>query len=133
MIGLINFAPSYMYATESLNFSKPARSMHLFQPAVSHRIKSLKLDIGVKLLDCIGSELQLTEAGRILEPWARKLIRQAIEMQETMDSLQHKIVGFIRISCSKTTGKIYSPNWKLASTINIPGSRSPSWPARRIT
>jgi len=105
----LNKLRAFLYAAESLSFSKAARRMHLTQPTVSHHIKSLELDMGVELFDRSGSELQLTEAGRILQPWARKLIRQAIEMSEMMDSLQNKIVGSIRIACSTTTGKYLLP------------------------
>ena len=105
----LNKLRAFLYAAESLSFSKAARRMHLTQPTVSHHIKSLELEIGVELFDRSGSELQLTEAGRILQPWARKLIRQAIEMSEMMDSLQNKIVGSIRIACSTTTGKYLLP------------------------
>jgi DNA-binding transcriptional LysR family regulator len=105
----LNKLRAFLYAAESLSFSKAARRMHLTQPTVSHHIKSLEIDMRVELFDRSGSELQLTEAGRILQPWARKLIRQAIEMQEMMDSLQNKIVGSIRIACSTTTGKYLLP------------------------
>ncbi|MGB7117278.1 MAG: selenium metabolism-associated LysR family transcriptional regulator [Anaerolineales bacterium] len=105
----LNKLRAFLYAAEDLSFSKAARRMHLTQPTVSHHIKSLELEIGVELFDRSGSELQLTEAGRILQPWARKLIRQAIEMSEMMDSLQNKIVGSIRIACSTTTGKYLLP------------------------
>jgi DNA-binding transcriptional LysR family regulator len=68
----LNKLRAFLYAAESLSFSKAARRMHLTQPTVSHHIKSLEIDMRVELFDRSGSELQLTEAGRILQPWARK-------------------------------------------------------------
>ncbi len=43
------------------------------QPAVSHQIKILEREIGVTLFEKSGARLRMTEAGRILLPWARSL------------------------------------------------------------
>ena len=100
---------AFLYAAEGLSFSKAARRLHVTQPTVSHHIKNLEHELGVDLFERSGSELQLTEAGRALLPWARKLIRQAVDVQEMMDSLQNEIVGSLRIACSTTTGKYLLP------------------------
>ena len=100
---------AFVYAAESLSFSKAAKRLHVTQPTVSHHIKNLEQELGIDLFERTGSELQLTEAGRILLPWARKLIRQSIDLQEMMDSLQNEIVGSIRIACSTTSGKYLLP------------------------
>jgi DNA-binding transcriptional LysR family regulator len=92
-----------------LNFSEAARQLHLTQPTISHHIKSLEKEMGVDLFLRSGSGLKLTEAGRLLLPRARKLLRQTIEMQQIMDSLQQKIVGDLRIACSTTAGKYILP------------------------
>jgi DNA-binding transcriptional LysR family regulator len=100
---------AFLHAAETLNFSEAARQMHLSQPTISHHIKMLEHEFGVELFDRTGPGLRLTEAGRMLAPWAHKLIRQSIEMQEMMASLQNKIVGQLRIACSTTSGKYLLP------------------------
>lgn len=100
---------AYLHAAESLSFSEAARQMHLSQPTISHHIKSLERELGVELFDRASANLRLTEAGRMLLPWAHKLIRQSIEMQEMMASFQDKIVGHLRIACSTTSGKYILP------------------------
>lgn len=102
---------TFVYAAESLNFHKAAKHLHLSQPTVSHHIKALETDFGVDLFDRSGATLKLTEAGHLLLPWARRLIHQAIEVQQLMDSLQNKIAGHIRIACSTTTGKYVLPQF----------------------
>ncbi len=99
----------FMRSAENLNFSETAKAMHLSQPTVSHHIKSLEYELNVELFERASSGLRLTEAGRLLLPWARKLIRQSIEMREIMGSLQDKIVGHLRIACSTTSGKYLLP------------------------
>ena len=57
---------AFLHAAESLSFSKAAKRLHVTQPTVSHHIKNLEHELGVDLFDSSGSELQLTEAGRVL-------------------------------------------------------------------
>ncbi|MFC1922952.1 selenium metabolism-associated LysR family transcriptional regulator [Chloroflexota bacterium] len=99
----------FIYAAETLSFSEAAKRLHLTQPTISHHIKVLERDLGVVLFERSGSGLHLTEAGRLLLPWAHKLIRQSVEMQDMMASLQEKIVGHLRIACSTTSGKYLLP------------------------
>lgn len=108
MIDLLKIE-TFIYAAENLSFSEAAKQMHLSQPTISHHIKMLEHEFGVELFERKGSGLQLTEAGYLLLPWARKLIRESIEMQEMMGSLQDKIVGHLRIACSTTSGKYILP------------------------
>ena len=114
---------SFLHAAENLSFSEVAKHLHLTQPTVSHHIKSLEKDLGVELFTRSGSNIKLTEAGRLLLPWARRLIRQSIEMQEMMASLQQKIVGHLRLACSTTAGKYILPQLAARFCQRYPGVR----------
>jgi DNA-binding transcriptional LysR family regulator len=96
---------AFIYAAESLSFSEAAKQLHVTQPTVSHHIKNLEKSLSVELFTRSGYNLKLTEAGRLLLPFAHKLIHQANEVQEMMASLQERIVGHLRIACSTTAGK----------------------------
>lgn len=100
---------AFLTVAENLSFSKAARHMHLSQPTISHHIKMLEREFGVELFDRSRLGLHLTEAGQFLLPWARKLVRDAIEMREMMASFQNEIVGNLRIACSTTSGKYILP------------------------
>lgn len=101
----------FVTSAENLNFTQTARELHLSQPTVSHHIKSLEHEIGSPLFTRVGGGLQLTEAGHALLPWARKLLREAVNLEEMMASLQEEIVGQLRIACSTTTGKYILPQF----------------------
>jgi DNA-binding transcriptional LysR family regulator len=101
----------FIHAAESLNFSQAAKTLHLSQPTVSHHIMALESEMGQKLFDRMGGKILLTEAGRALLPWARKLLRKAMELEDMMASLQDEIVGQLRIACSTTTGKYILPQF----------------------
>jgi DNA-binding transcriptional LysR family regulator len=100
---------AFIFAAESLSFSEAAKQLHLTQPTVSHHIKALERTLGVELFTRSGHTLTITEAGRLLLPFAHNLIRQANEVQNMMTSLELKIVGHLRIACSTTAGKFILP------------------------
>jgi DNA-binding transcriptional LysR family regulator len=102
---------TFLHVAQSMSFSDAATQLHLTQPTISHHIKTLERDLGVELFDRSGSGLRLTEAGSLLLPRARKLVRETFEIQQMMESLDERIVGQLRIACSTTTGKYILPQF----------------------
>ncbi|MBE2188926.1 MAG: LysR family transcriptional regulator [Candidatus Kapabacteria bacterium] len=112
---------AFIYAAENLSFSEAAKHLQLSQPTISHRIKTLEQELGVPLFERSGHNLNLTEAGRLLLPWAHKLIHQALETQEMMASLQDGVVGSLRVACSTTAGKYVLPQLAARFCQRYPG------------
>lgn len=112
---------AFIYAAEKLSFSEAGKLLHLTQPTISHHIKILEETLGVELFIRSGHAVKLTEAGHLLLPWAQKLIHQAIEVEEMMNSLQHKIIGNLRIACSTTAGKYILPQLAARFCQRYPG------------
>lgn len=100
---------TFLLAAEHLSFSETAKQLHVTQPTVSHHIAQLESDFGVMLFDRSGQRLQLTEAGRLLLPMARHLIRQAMDVRDMMASCREEVAGHLRIACSTTAGKYILP------------------------
>jgi DNA-binding transcriptional LysR family regulator len=100
---------SFLYAAEQMSFTEAAHHLHLTQPTVSHHIKSLEMELGVDLFERTGPGLRLTDAGLVLLPWARKVIRQFIQMRDVMASLDTEVAGQLRIACSTAAGKYVLP------------------------
>lgn len=100
---------AFVHAAETLSFSEAAKRLQVTQPTISHRIGQLEKSLGVELFDRSGATVRLSEGGRLLLPWAHKLVRQAIEVQEMMASIGEGIAGHIRIACSTTAGKYILP------------------------
>jgi DNA-binding transcriptional LysR family regulator len=114
---------AFIFAAESLSFSEAAKRLHVTQPTISHQIKTLEQTLDVKLFSRSGHTLRLTEAGRLLLPFAHKLIHQANEVQEMMASLQQEIAGHLRIACSTTAGKYILPRLAARFCQRFPGIR----------
>lgn len=113
----------FIHAAETLNFSRTAKILHLSQSTISHHIKSLESDLGVRLFDRTAGALRLTEAGRLLLPLGRKLLNQSFEVQEMMASMHAEIAGHLRIACSTTSGKYILPQLAARFRQHYPGIR----------
>jgi DNA-binding transcriptional LysR family regulator len=112
---------TFLRAAETLNFSETAKQLHMSQPSVSHQIKTLEKEMGVTLFERGGSGLRLTEAGRILLPWAQRLQQDMNNMQEMMSSLEEEVVGDLHIACSTTAGKYILPQLAARFRQRYPG------------
>ncbi len=115
---------TFLHAAETLNFSEAARNLHLSQPTISHHIKALENDLGVILFERQGSSIKLTDAGKLLVPWARRVMRDSIEMQEMMESLKEGMAGNLQIACSTTAGKYVLPHLAARFSIRHPNVRT---------
>ncbi|MBT7191578.1 MAG: LysR family transcriptional regulator [Anaerolineae bacterium] len=114
---------SFLYAAEQLNFSEAAKRLHLTQPTISHHVKILEHELGSELFDRSGAKLRLTEAGRLLLPSARDLIKQCGDVKEMMTSLDNEVVGELNIACSTTAGKYILPLLAARFCERYPGIR----------
>jgi DNA-binding transcriptional LysR family regulator len=112
---------TFLRAAENSSLSEAAKQLHLSQPTVSHHIKTLEQELDVTLFHRSNTGLQLTEAGRLLLPWARRLLHDTNNLREMMSSLQGDIVGELRIACSTTTGKYILPQMAARFCQQYPG------------
>jgi DNA-binding transcriptional LysR family regulator len=112
---------TFLYAAECLSLSKTATKLHLSQPAISHQIKVLEQELDTTLFVRSSTGLQLTEGGRLLLPWARRLLHDTNDLKEMMSSLQSDIVGELRIACSTTGGKYILPQLAARFCQKFPG------------
>jgi len=114
----------FLRAAETLNFSEAAKQLHMSQPTVSHHIKSLEQEMGAVLFTRTSTGLQLTDAGRLLLPWARRLVHDTNNMQAMMSSIQEDVVGELLISCSTTAGKYVLPQMAARFCQRFPGVKA---------
>jgi DNA-binding transcriptional LysR family regulator len=112
---------TFLCAAENSSLSEAAKQLHLSQPTVSHHIKALEQELEVTLFNRSNLGLQLTDAGRLLLPWARRLMHDTNDLREMMSSLQGDIVGELRIACSTTAGKYILPQMAARFSQQYPG------------
>lgn len=112
---------TFLCVVENSSLSEAAKHLHLSQPTVSHQIKVLEQELGVELFTRYNTGLKLTEAGRLMLPWARRLIHDTNDLKDMMASLQNEIVGELRIACSTTAGKYILPQMAARFCQHYPG------------
>lgn len=67
----------FLEVANSLNFSRAAEHLKLTQPAVSHQIKSLEDELGVKLFVRTSKSVRLTQEGHLYTQYASDILKLA--------------------------------------------------------
>src|SRR5579883_3511841 len=67
----LNALRAFEAAARHLSFSAAATELHVTPAAISHQIKALEDDLGVKLFRRLNREVQLTDAGQACLPGLR--------------------------------------------------------------
>lgn len=85
-----------------LSHSRAAEELYLSQPAVSMQIKQLEQNIGLPLLEQVGKQLHLTEAGREMLHYSLSITQQLQEMEEVFNAMKGLEHGHLNISVVST-------------------------------
>ncbi|MDP2805394.1 MAG: LysR family transcriptional regulator [Gallionellaceae bacterium] len=85
-----------------LNHSRAAEELYLSQPAVSMQIKQLEENVGLPLLEQVGKQLSLTEAGREMLHYSLKITQQLEEMDEVFSAMKGLEYGHLNIAVVST-------------------------------
>jgi len=99
---------------ELMSFRKAAEALHLSQPAVSQQIHALEEESGMRLFDRSGGEghgtqISLTEAGRVLLQYANHAAQTMAEAQRALAALNHDVAGELRLGASTTVAQYVLP------------------------
>ena len=79
------------------HLTRAAERLHLSQPAVSHQIKALEEELGVRLFERTAGGLLLAAAGRELLPQAETILAATGTLMTRARSLRGEVVGTVRL------------------------------------
>lgn len=85
-----------------LSHSRAADELYLSQPAVSMQIKQLEQNVGLPLLEQVGKQLHLTEAGREMLHYSLSITQQLAEMDEVFNAMKGLEHGQLNIAVVST-------------------------------
>lgn len=100
---------TFVTVVDEGSFSAAARQMGISQPAVTMQVQSLEADAGATLLDRRYRRIDLTEAGRVLLPYARKVLAEVECAREQIAALSGAVTGRLVIAASTTPGVYVVP------------------------
>lgn len=91
-------------------FHKAAATLNVSQPAVSARIRALEQSLGVSLFSRARPTLTLSEAGRILRPYAEQLLKTASLARLAVQELQPPSNSPLRIAAGLSISAYFLPD-----------------------
>lgn len=95
---------AFLEIADAGSFSAAAGRLHLSQPAISKRIAALESRLDSRLFDRIGRRVLLTEAGRTLLPYARRVREDLEDGRRALSHLSAQVQGRLTIGTSHHIG-----------------------------
>ncbi|HEX2457238.1 MAG TPA: LysR family transcriptional regulator [Vicinamibacterales bacterium] len=92
---------TFLSVAAERSFSAAAKKLHRTQPAVSQGIRRLEEELGERLFDRSSRNGTLTEAGRLLQDYAARLMIVAADAQSAIRELQQVRRGRIVIGANE--------------------------------
>lgn len=92
------------------SFSRAAEELRISQPSVSIQVADLERALGVDLFERLGKHVYLTEAGRVLEEYARRMLTLAAEAETAVAEVRGMRRGRITVGASHTPGTYLLPH-----------------------
>lgn len=89
---------------ETGSFSRASEQLFITQPAISKRIAALEAELDVVLIDRLGRNTRLTEAGDNLLVSARRILADIASSREEVRSLSHAVGGKLKLATSHHIG-----------------------------
>ena len=94
---------------EEKNMRKAAERLFLTQPALSQRLQSIEKEWGSQLFIRSQKGLTATPAGELVIQYANETIAKREEIFESIQALQSKVHGTLKIACASIVGQNWLP------------------------
>ncbi|MBD2387238.1 LysR substrate-binding domain-containing protein [Cylindrospermum sp. FACHB-282] len=99
----------FLAVAEVLHFTRAAESLYITQPAVSAAIQTLETEYGVRLFHRIGRHIEITDAGKLLQGEAQKILDHVELTERGLKELNNLQRGELKIGASLTVGNYWLP------------------------
>ena len=99
---------TFITVANLLSFTKAARALYMAQSSVSAQVKALEEELDLKLFDRIGRRVLLTDAGKKLYDYARRMEEMTREIQSEFSSDTYAR-GALTVRVPETVASVYLP------------------------
>lgn len=98
----------FRVVADSLSFTRASEKLYMAQSSVSAQIKSLEQELDLKLFDRIGRRILITDAGKKLYDYARRMEEMTREIRsEISDGKDSE--GLLTVRVPGTIASVYMP------------------------
>ncbi|WP_188453928.1 LysR family transcriptional regulator [Virgibacillus oceani] len=111
---------TFLLAAKYENFRMVAEKLYITQPAVTFQIRQLEEELGGKLFNKYGRNIQLTEFGRLFEKEAKEMIAQYEKSITRLNSFQQGFQRTIRVAISPLMAETILPSILVRYTKTFP-------------
>lgn len=94
---------------EHEHYTRAADELGISQPALSVHVRDLERYFGMALFERAGRNVRLTDAGRLVQGYARRILALAVELDEAVADLHGLRRGELRLGASTTVGEYLLP------------------------
>ncbi len=105
----IKHLKTFFTVARHLNFTRAANELCLAQSSVSAQVKALEDDLGVKLFDRLGRRVILTQPGKKLFEYTRRITDMTDEIRSEL-SRSTETTGHFTIRMPETLAIFFMPN-----------------------
>ncbi len=111
----------FLAVSREKSFSRAANRIHSSQPTLSEHVMELERELGKKLFFRRGREITLTEAGRVFEHYAERVVSATEDARQALAELDGLSHGSLLIGASTTPGLYVMPAVIAAFRRRYPG------------
>jgi DNA-binding transcriptional LysR family regulator len=105
MQDVLNVLSAFVTVAEERSFTKAAKLLNISTSGLSHAIRRLEEQIGVRLLTRTTRSVSPTDAGELLLAQLRPALAEIRSTLTTLSGLQTKPIGRIRLLCPRLAAK----------------------------
>lgn len=111
----------FLAVAREKSFSRAAKRIRSSQPTLSEHVGELERELRRKLFTRHGREVTLTEAGRVFDRYASRVVATVEEARQAMDELDGLNHGSLLLGASTTPGLYVMPGIIAAFRARYPG------------
>ncbi|OKH37488.1 LysR family transcriptional regulator [Calothrix sp. HK-06] len=101
----------FLAVAEHMHFTRASEALYISQPAVSGAIQGLEEEYRVKLFHRVNRHIEITEAGKLLQVEAQKILDQVALAERGLRELNNLQRGELRLGTSLTIGNYWLPDY----------------------